>query len=1171
MEPVGLTSVAGVRGASKAWYAAAAAQDGPVCCIVAAEQMVQEFEQDLQLFTTLPVIVYPGYEIPPYTPLSPDQRTTAARLSTLYRLTELARPFILVISVEAILRRVLPKRDLLNQAEYLVAGSTFDLAQLQSALINLGYEQSGLVRNLGDFSIRGGIVDIYPPSFVHDDDLVHEGPLRLDFFGDTIETIRAFDPLSQRSGEAIEEIILLPVSDIIMPSGHPHLLGQLKDRFLDSAEQYNWRAEKTRELAEKIAHGLRFAGHEFFLPLFTAAGSPPPATLFDYLPKQSKIICGDPHTSRQQAELISERIAANFQAAQRERRPALPPPQLFLSTTELTDACQQHQQIQLLDLVSDQTQTLTIKTTNHRLLKQEIALKRKREGLLAPLVDHIKTWFGDGDTVVLCCRSERRRNTLAELLARFDLRLERIDPPLGPEKLERQLQPATLYLCSAPLSNGFSLAEQRIHLLSEHELLADMRIGSRKKTKRPAAAPVRLAEIAEGDVVVHREHGLGYYRGLVTMELQGVRNDFLKLEYQDQALLYLPVDRLNLVGRYEGLSDRQPKIDKLGTQHWKITREKVSEEVWRVAQQLLDLYAQRAVRKGRSFSPPAERYQDLEESFPFDETPGQYAAINDTIDDLIADTPMDRLICGDVGYGKTEVAIRAAFKVIEDGAQVALLVPTTVLAEQHSKTFSERLQGFTVKVDCLNRFRTGAEQKRMIRDLAAGTTDIVIGTHRLLSKDIVFQDLGLLIIDEEHRFGVAHKEKIKRLKAEVDILTLTATPIPRTLQMSLLGIRDLSVISSPPEHRRSVKTFVARYDNLVIKEAVSRELLRNGQVFVVHNRVKSIHRMAQTIQELVPNARIAVAHGQMAGTQLEEIMVKFVNHHIDVLVSTTIIESGLDIPTANTIIIDRADRLGLAEIYQLRGRVGRSSNQSFAYLLVPSLDHLAKESRDRLRALMEFSELGGGFKLAMSDLQIRGGGNLLGISQSGHIAAIGYDLYLDLLQKTVAELKTHQDGGAVKRLEDELDPEINIGISAFIPEQYLPDISQRYLMYRRIAALTKADELAFEDLQDELAERFGPLPTELHNLFAIVALKKRLIPLRISKLEHGPQRLVFSFADDTPINPAVLAGFVQAHSKTNRLTPNGRLIVSYQGSHAPQINDTIFPIVNQLQALIDES
>ncbi|HSL40243.1 MAG TPA: DEAD/DEAH box helicase, partial [Desulforhopalus sp.] len=512
--------------------------------------------------------------------------------------------------------------------------------------------------------------------------------------------------------------------------------------------------------------------------------------------------------------------------------------------------------------------------------------------------------------------------------------------------------------------------------------------------------------------------------------------------------------------------------------------------------------------------------------------PGQQQAIHDVLDDLTGDRPMDRLICGDVGYGKTEVAVRAAFKVVEDGAQVAILVPTTVLAEQHAKTFAERLKDFPVRIGCLNRFRSTAEQRSILKELARGNVDIVIGTHRLLSKDVAFGNLGLLIIDEEHRFGVSHKEKLKKLRAEVDILTLTATPIPRTLQMSLLGIRDLSVIATPPEHRQPIKTFVARFDELVIKEAISKELRRGGQVFVVHNRVKSIHRMAALIAKLVPEAKIAVAHGQMAGKELEEIMVAFVTARVNVLVSTTIIESGLDIPAANTIIINRADALGLAEIYQLRGRVGRSATQSFAYLLVPSLDNLNRDSRERLRALMDYNDLGGGFKLAMSDLQIRGGGNLLGVSQSGNIAAIGYELYLDLLQKTVADLKAAEARGTAGTLTEELDPEVNLQLSAYIPEAYIADINQRYLIYRRMAALAGAGGEVQADLQAELTDRYGPMPAETATLLRIIALKKELAELRISKLEQGRDSLVFTFLNDTPLTPETLFGFLARQAST---------------------------------------
>lgn len=1161
-------SVSGLRGSAASWFCAANQIDRPTCCILPDEQMVGGFEQDLSLFTDRLIFTYPGYEIPPYTPLSPDQHTAASRLSTLYHLMESKDPFILIISIEALLRRVMGRVSLQKHAELLMEGEECDLHSLRSALVTMGYEHVSLVKSFGDFSVRGGVVDIYPPPFLLPDASMHDGPIRLDFFGDIIESIRPFNPLSQRSSGHFEEAIVLPVSDILLPTVKSSELSQLVNTWLETSEKLGWSSDKTNEMAERLKNGLRFAGIEFFLPLFNSPETS--ATVFDYLPESSALYFVEPEAISRQVQLVHERITANFDSAVQAANPCLAPEELFIIKGQLGSYCEAFDQFAITDFVQEHGQAITVRTSNHQLLKQEISFNRKQHGLLKILTSQVSDWLEQGDTVVVCCRSNQRRKNLAELLGRFNFSVEPLQGPLDIDELTERNQESTLYLCDHPLEQGFSLEEKRLHLLSEHELFGEMRLGLRKKQKKGAGAPISFAELHEGDVIVHREHGLGIYRGLETISLQQVTNDYMLLEYRDGDKLYIPVDRLNLVSRYEGLSDKVPKIDKLGGQSWKSAKQKVSDEVWKVAQELLDIYATREVSKGRAFSPPGEFYKELEESFPFDETPGQYQAINDAIDDLTANRSMDRLICGDVGYGKTEVAIRAAFKVVEDSHQVALLVPTTVLAEQHAKTFQDRLKDFPVKISCLNRFRSTKEQKEIVAGLADSSIDIVIGTHRLLSKDIRFAQLGLLIIDEEHRFGVSHKEKIKRIKAEVDVLTLTATPIPRTLQLSLLGIRDLSVISTPPEHRRPVKTFVARYDELVIKEAVSRELVRGGQIFVVHNRVKSIHRMAATVQKLVPHARVAVAHGQMAGKELEDIMVAFVNAQIDVLISTTIIESGLDIPSANTIIINRADRLGLAEIYQLRGRVGRSTVQSFAYLLVPSLDHLSKDSRERLKALMEYNELGGGFKLAMSDLQIRGGGNLLGVSQSGHISAIGYDLYLELLQKTVSDLKAEKEGGPAASQREEFDPEIHLNISSYIPETYIADIGQRYIMYRRIAALSKGADEAFADLKEELVDRYGTIPEELQNLFMVVAIKKEIIPLRIKKLERGTKSLVLSFMSDTPIKPELLLDMLAAQANGQRLTPDGRLIITTDADSGQKLYQAVSTITAQLSHLTDE-
>ena len=1165
-------NISGLRGSSVSWFTAQLNTKKTLCFIVPNEQAVPNVTEDLHLFSQTEVISYPGYEIPPYTPLSPDQKTTAQRLSALYHLHENKKPLTVVVSIEALMRRVIPKSRLTGRTELIMAGEDIDLESLVTSLVGMGYEQVSLVRSVGDFSLRGGILDVFPPAFFQEDGSSHNGPLRLDFFGDTVESLRSFDIFTQRSDGELTEAILLPVNDIVYPASNSKCSEKELTSFRDASKEFTWDKNQAKILLERVQNIGRFAGAEFFLPCFYGNETNRSTTFFDYLPSDNTLfVISDPEGCRKTMTLVNERIEANYTEVKEKGLPTLPPSHLFLDTEHIEQAINTFSTLHLTDFVSpDAPNSYIKKTTNHQLLKQEISLHRKKRGLIAPLIDTISNWQNGKEKIVICCRSSRHTKNLAELLSKRGMSIEQVQCPLQIDSLNS----SSVFLCDHPLTEGFSLPEENVHVLSESELFGEMRIGAKSKKRVKDESSLSFAEISEGDIIVHRDHGLGMYHGIVTMELQNVKNDYIHIEYRDGDKLYLPVDRMNLVTKYEGLSDKTPKIDKLGSQAWKTVTTKVKEEVWKTAQELLDIYAAREIRKGKKFSNPAELYHELEESFPYDETPGQDRAITEVISDLTSDKPMDRLVCGDVGYGKTEVAIRAAFKVVEDGFQAAILVPTTVLSEQHLKTFRERLQGFPITIECINRFRTTSEQKKIIFRLKNGDVDIVIGTHRLLSKDVCYKNLGLLIVDEEHRFGVTHKEKIKKIKAEVDILTLTATPIPRTLQMSLLGIRDLSVISSPPEHRLPVKTFVARYDDLVIKEAITREMQRKGQTFIVYNRVKSIHKMASTVQKLVPEARVAVAHGQMAGKELEQIMVRFVNKEIDVLIATTIIESGIDIPSANTIIINRADMLGLAEIYQLRGRVGRSSMQSFAYLLVPSMDTLSRDSKERLRALMDYNELGGGFKLAMSDLQIRGGGNLLGVSQSGHIASIGYDLYLELLQKTVADLKNRGSNTQGESAQDDIDPEINLQISAYIPESYIPDIDQRYIAYRRISTLTGQDDLRFQDLQDELEDRYGSLPNEVKNLFATVALKRDLSLLRVNKLEKGKNTLVFSFLEDTSLQPNLLFNYLEKREKKekrnpSRLLPDGRLVLSGENDKSEDVFENCRQILTDLKSLSD--
>ncbi len=1134
--------VVGVSGSSSALLLARAASqlDKTICCIVSADDQLETIARDTALFTSSQILIYPSFEIPPYTALSPDPATTGSRLSTLYQLQETDEPVIVFTSAEAVLRRVIPRQVLNNHCELVISGEDTDREQLIHNLTASGYEHCDMVRQVGDMAIRGGIVDIFPPP-AHGDPL----PLRLDFFGDTIESIRSFDPVTQRSKDEYEEAILLPATDLLFP-GEGDQVDWL--RFLErETKKYSWPAQEQKHVVGQLRAHIPFAGCEFFLPLLYSHRQKL-QHFFDYLPPDSVVVTLDPADCKQHTELIRERITANYTEAMVAEKAAIPPGQLFLSAGELEDHLKARTRVALCQLPDPDShaESVDLPSGNHSLIAQEIELQRKKHGLLAPLADRLINWSKKGETTVIACKSSRQAEHMEEMLKAYQLQTLHHSVPVIQDKLTA----GRVHLVEHPLSRGFDLQEEQLHFLSTAELFGEKRLlTSRPKKRKQQGEPVQLETMASGDIVVHRDHGLGSFCGLINMELAGQLSDFMQIEFRGGDKLYVPVDRLHWVSRYQGLSDQQPRLDRLGSNRWQTTKKKVTEAVWKIAQELLDIYARRELRRGHQFSPPGELYRQLEDSFAYDETAGQSQAIEDTLADMAGEQPMDRLICGDVGYGKTEVAVRAAFKAIEDGYQVAILVPTTVLAEQHAATFRDRLQGFPVEIACINRFRTTSQQRKICAGLAEGTIDLVVGTHRLLSKDITYNKLGLLIVDEEHRFGVSHKEKIKKLKSSVDVLTLTATPIPRTLQMSLLGIRDLSVISTPPRQRRSVKTFLARHENLVIREAALRELQRGGQLFFVHNRIRSIHRVAENLAEMIPNARIGIGHGQMPAAQIEDVMVRFINHELDILVCTTIIESGLDISNANTIIINRADHLGLADIYQLRGRVGRSSRQSYAYLLVPSLDNLTPEAKKRLRALMDASELGSGFKLAMNDLQIRGGGNLLGVSQSGHIAAVGYDLYLDLLQSTVEDLKKIQQNGAIAQ---QPDPEINLKITAFLPEDYIRDTTQRYHVYRRLSSAGNQPPEVLMDLVDELQDRYGRLPPEAQTLCQMIGLKFPLQNLGIHKLEQSPDSLILSFTESSPVEPETLLALIESEKKkikkkrgkaAIRLTPDYRLIV----------------------------
>ena len=1115
-----------------------------ICCILPTDEDIQLLAQDFSFFSAASVLQFPDLDIPPYTVIKPEAAAVSARVSALYQLQELQESALILCTAEAICRRLpLPQR-LNEHCELLIAGEETDREALISTAIHSGYRLCELVRQEGDIALRGGIIDIYPPAWQGES----PGPLRLDFFGDTVETIRPFDPISQRSFGELTEIVLLPASEFLFPRGETEQDAMFA-AFEASLATLDWSAEEAKSVREQLKLRQLAMGMDALAPVL-AGGASHMQSFFEYLPPGCARVLIDPVASKRRLHDLYERIATNYSTAQAEGRAVSPPHEIFLAEDQLQEALATNVLTKFSRLPDPDSpgNFLSLPVKDHVLLAQEMALSRQKQGMLAPLSAQIADWQRHGDTTIVACRSMRQAEHLQAMLSQYQLEVKL--PETGYSQTHH-LNSGEIFCFPQPLSQGFDLPGERLHFLSTSELFGDKRLSHRRRAKKTETdiPPVRMDQLQSGDVVVHCDHGIALFQGLVNLEFAGSRGDFLLLLFRNDDKLYVPVDKLHKVGRYQGLSEQEPRLDTLGSQRWLYTKQKVSEAVWKVAQELLEIYAKRALRQGHSFSPPGELYRELEESFPYDETSGQLKAIEDVLDDLTREQPMDRLICGDVGYGKTEVAARAAFKTIEDGFQVAILVPTTVIAEQHVATFQERFATFPVRIACLNRLRSRAEQKQIIADLAAGKVDIIIGTHRLLSKDIVYNRLGLLVVDEEHRFGVAHKEKIKKIKASVDVLTLTATPIPRTLQMSLLGIRDLSIISTPPKQRRAVKTLLAKRDALLIKEACQRELDRGGQIFYIHNRVQSIIQAAAKLADLVPRARIGVAHGQMPATELEEVMVRFIRHELDMLVCTTIVESGLDISNANTMLIDRADRLGLADLYQLRGRVGRGDRQAYAYLLVPSLEHMTSEAERRLQALLDHSDLGDGFQVAMNDLQIRGGGNLLGISQSGHIAAVGYDLYLQLLQETVADLQAQQAEGETGT-EFAFEPEVKLHGVAFLPENYISDTGLRYQAYRKLSYAGTGSPEDLAALADELIDRYGPLPAEAKTLIATIAVKQRLQQLRIKRLEQGPQTLLFCFDESTPLNPQQVLAFVQHENSSKhkkgpqcRFTPDAHLIV----------------------------
>ena len=1053
-----------------------------------------------------------AFDCSPYESRSPHPEILERRAGALWRLA-CGRVRVLCAPLPAALMRYRTLPFYRSLALELKEGDELAPEDLAEHLLKVGYERSEPVSSVGQFSTRGGILDVFPPET--------SWPVRIEFFGDSIESLREFDPATQRSKQNTSSLLILPLNEAAPP---PHFFNRLVEvlagRNLDSHGE---------RLAAAWADSYAgpFPGWEFYAPLV----EPHTNTLLSLL-KQPVIVWDEPADRRTQLQGLMEHLHAGFDAV-RDVVPQPPQPcDLFLSEEEFWKSLEGVPSISLSELVIEESHGAQELPAGTPQSVQQYVLNTqpvpKYQGSLKVMAEQLRTQIAQGERPVLAVPTAQKADRLREILSDYEIPFENVSWPGAGRKTGAadgssagaKLETRALLIAKGEMEAGVVFPELHLLLLSERDLLGDFAWGAARHRENAAASFLSdLSDLKVGDSVVHIDHGIGVYQGLKQLQVGDSTRDFMLLTYQDDARLYVPLERLDLVEKYRSSGEGiKPHLDRLGGTSWQRTKKRVQRALRDMAEELLRLYAERKMRGGTAVAPDNNWQKEFEDSFPFEETPDQLTAIADIKRDLESPEPMDRLLCGDVGYGKTELAMRAAFKVVQESRQVAVLAPTTVLAFQHYTTFRQRIAHFPVRVEMLSRFRSAPEIKKTLADVEAGKVDVVIGTHRLLSKDVQFQDLGLLIVDEEQRFGVAAKERLKKLKANVDVLTMSATPIPRTLHMALGGLRDLSVIESPPRGRLAIQTTVATFNDGLIQSAILHEMERGGQVYFVHNRVESIFTIAALLQRLVPAARIGVAHGQMGERELERAMLKFMEGQYDMLVATALVENGLDIPRANTMIVNHAERFGLSDLYQLRGRVGRSDRRAYAYFLVPAVDTLTPIAKRRLAALKEFSDLGAGFRLAALDLELRGAGNVLGQQQHGHLNAIGIDLYLRMLDEAVHELK-----GEPSRTE--VRTTLNLGINIKIPESYIADERQRLKMYKRISTLATAESL--QEMEAELADRYGPIPAPVQQLLKYAVVKSRAEQLLVQTVERKGDEVRMRFHEQTPVSPEKLMRMVK--------------------------------------------
>ncbi|MEN6621797.1 MAG: transcription-repair coupling factor [Smithella sp.] len=1116
------------------------------------------FASDLTLFLgDEAVFYYPPLDFLAIDMFALQKEEAQARLEVMTAL-QMCTNAIVVTSTSALMQKVMPFSEFKQYLRIVSTGDLLDEDGFGELLVSGGYRRVSLVEQKGEFSIRGNIVDVFPPG--------EANPLRVEMMGDEIESIRQFDSNSQRSIGSADAFVVPPASEIVINYKTKELaVRNIRKR----AASLSLSREIRNRLVDSLQNGLADSVNPIFLPLFyevySESGGFPENNLssfFDYLPSDTLFVLDDPLSIAQAARSMENNIDKMLFKAKNSDKFYLDKESIYIDPVNILALLQKFPRLDLAGLKLDYTEESALQPVIFETFR-DAHEDRKSEGeiredtLLRQTIEKIKTWLSNDHRVFFICPSNEDLQRMQHMLLNYDLPVSLLSSADSILKIallpERK---STLYLAAGKISTSFVFPAMKLVFLSEEEIFV-------KKIPRRRLRPARegyflksFGDLQEGDFVVHTDFGIGTYRGLKKIEVGRIENDFLVIEYAEGDKLYLPVNSLQKIQRYIGLDGYKPKIDKMGGSSWEAVKERVKKSVREVAEELVAIYAAREVMERDSFSPPDRIYEEFCSTFEFEETPDQLKAIEDIHLDMDDSKPMDRLICGDAGFGKTEVALRAALRAVMDGKQVALLVPTTILAEQHFQTFSRRLKDFPVCVEVLNRFRTTADQKKVIGNIKTGKVDIVVGTHRLLQKDIEFKELGLVIIDEEQRFGVAHKEKLKKMRTLVDVLTLSATPIPRTLHLSLVGIRDLSIINTPPEDRQPIKTYVLEFDEETIKAAIEKELARKGQIFFIHNRVRSIYSISRFLERLVPQARIEVVHGQMKPAEIEKAMGKFIRQECDILVCTTIAGSGLDIPSANTIIINRADQFGLAQLYQIRGRVGRASQEAYAYLLLPKGAMLSREAIKRLQVIKEFSEPGSGFRIAYNDMEIRGGGNLLGISQSGHASAVGYELYTELMEKTIREIKGE------KIAEEEALPEIQLGISAFIPEEYIQDVHQRLILYKRISMAGSTEEL--DGIRDELKDCYGPLPQNVENLLQVIYIRNILKPAKGKKMGYDGKYFYIYFRKDSPIDPARIIKLYRKKTRDLRFTPDYKLFVSVPNLTGPAILNQALSLLKML-------